>query len=291
VHAALGVWLAVGALAFIVTGLPWTGSWGKHFKALATSVKLGAPPGSWGRLALHSTPPGRPAEQPAQDARAAATGHRAASSNTDSMPGMTMDDLPLQQVPWAVGAVPVPRSVDAPTAPTDAWSPERIVALTRSLGLSGGYDIALPTSPAGVYAVSYFPPNPKEERTLYVDQYSGAILKDIGYRDYGAVSKAISYGTSLHMGRYYGVANQIACTVISLGLAAMAVTGCVMWWKRRPSGTLGAPSRERAAPPMRSWKIALLLLGMVFPLMGATLVAVWLADRFAFGRTTTPLAS
>jgi uncharacterized iron-regulated membrane protein len=205
------------------------------------------------------------------------------------MPGVTMDDLPLQQVPWAVGAVPVPRSAGASRAVTDAWSLAQIVALTRSLGLSGGYDVALPTSPAGVYTVSYFPPNPKEEHTLYVDQYSGAILKDIRYRDCGAVSKAISYGTSLPMGRYYGVANQIACTVISLGLAAMAVTGCVMWWKRRPEGSLGAPSRARFRPPMRGWKIALLLLGMVFPLMGATLVTVWLADRLAFSRTTKPL--
>jgi uncharacterized iron-regulated membrane protein len=209
----------------------------------------------------------------------------------DSMPGMTMDDLPLQQVPWAVGAVPVPRSPDASTAAADAWSLGRIVALTRSLGLSDGYDIALPTSPAGVYTVSYFPSDPKEERTLYVDQYSGTILKDIRYRDYGAVSKAISYGTSLHMGRYLGLANQLVCTMISLGLAAMAVTGCVMWWKRRPTGSLGAPSRERFGPPMRNWKIALVLLGVVFPPMGATLVAVWLADRLVFGRTTNPLAS
>jgi uncharacterized iron-regulated membrane protein len=41
IHATLGIWFAVGAFAFVVTGLPWTGSWGKHFKALATSVKLG----------------------------------------------------------------------------------------------------------------------------------------------------------------------------------------------------------------------------------------------------------
>jgi len=86
------------------------------------------------------------------------------------------------------------------------------------------------------------------------------------------------------MGRYFGVANQILCAAISLGLALMAVTGWVMWWKRRPQGSLGAPSRERAAPPMRGWKAGLVVLGMVFPLMGATLLAVWLGDRAIFGR-------
>jgi uncharacterized iron-regulated membrane protein len=113
------------------------------------------------------------------------------------------------------------------------------------------------------------------------------VLKDIRYRDYGAVSQAISYGTSLHMGRYFGILNQWLCTAISLGLCALAVTGFIMWWLRRPArtaGTLGAPSRERAAPPMRAWKAGLVALGMVFPLMGATILAVWIADRLAFSR-------
>ncbi len=87
----------------------------------------------------------------------------------------------------------------------------------------------------------------------------------------------------LHMGQLFGVANQISCAAISLGLELMAVTGCVMWRKCKPQRSLGAPSRERAAPPMRGWKTALALLGIVFPLMAATLVAVWLADRAIFG--------
>ncbi|MGH8782452.1 PepSY-associated TM helix domain-containing protein [Paraburkholderia sp.] len=294
-HAALGIWLAVGAVAFVLTGLPWTGSWGKQLKSLATSVNLGSPPGAWGGSTLHSTRPGATAMP--------ATQH--ASSDMDSMPGMTMDDLPLSNVPWATGAVPVPHSPDAPAAAKDAepvaagtaWPLARVVESLRALGLTGGYDIALPTSPDGVFAVSYFPSDPQQERTLYLDQYSGAVLKDIRYRDYGAVSKAVSYGTSLHMGRYFGLANQIVCTVLSLGLATMAVTGFAMWWMRRPSrvqrtqGVLAAPARERAAPPMRGWQAGLVLLGIVFPLMGATLVVVWLADRLVFGRTPDPIAS
>jgi uncharacterized iron-regulated membrane protein len=35
---------------------------------------------------------------------------------------------------------------------------------------------------------------------------------------------------------------------------------------------------------MRGWKTGLVMLGIVFPLMGATLLAVWLADRAIFGR-------
>ncbi|WP_179405531.1 PepSY-associated TM helix domain-containing protein [Burkholderia guangdongensis] len=285
IHAALGIWLAIGAFAFVTTGLPWTGSWGKHFQSLATSVKLGSPPGSWGGSPLRSTVPGQ-----AAGAGAAGAGH-ASSSGMDAMPGMTMDDMPLPQVPWAVGAVRVPRSPDVAAPGARPLPLGRIVARMRAAGLVDGYDVALPTSVDGVYTVSYFPADPNLERTVHIDQYSGAVLKDIRYGDYGAVAKAVSYGTSLHMGRYFGLANQIVCVAISLGLAAMAVTGAVMWWKRRPAGTLGAPARERVVVPMRGWVAGLVLLGIVFPLMGATIVAVWLLDRLLLGPAVRPAAS
>ncbi|WP_027801457.1 PepSY-associated TM helix domain-containing protein [Paraburkholderia dilworthii] len=289
VHAVMGIWLALGALAFVLTGLPWSGSWGKQFKALATAASLGAPPGTWGGLPLRSALPaavrGQTTATPSEtEAHATHAEHEAQAAQKDSMPGMVMDDLPLPQTPWAVGNAPVPTSADA-----NAASPlplGRIVAQAASLGVTNGYTIALPTSATGVYTLSYFPADPQKERTIYIDQYSGTVLKDIRYADYGAVSKAVSYGTSLHMGRYFGVANQILCAAISLGLAMMAVTGCVMWWKRRPQRSLGAPSRERVAPPMRGWKTGLVLLGVVFPLMGATLLAVWAGDRALFGRAS-----
>ncbi|NKJ50503.1 peptidase [Burkholderia sp. SG-MS1] len=302
-HAVMGIWLALGALAFVLTGLPWSGSWGQQFKALATAANLGAPPGSWGGLPLRSVLPGarrerdsstnRPAQSEANSEQHAHDEHSGHSSGANSMPGMVMDDLPLPLAPWAVGNTRVPSSAvihdgaDADAAP--ALPLGRIVQIAASLGVKDSYNIVLPTSATGVYTVSYFPDDPKNERTLYIDQYSGAVLKDIRYSDYGAVSKAVSYGTSLHMGRYFGLANQILCAAISLGLAAMAATGCVMWWKRRPQRTLGAPSRERGAPPMRGWKTGLVLLGIVFPLMGATLVAVWVLDWLLFARTARRL--
>jgi uncharacterized iron-regulated membrane protein len=280
-HGVIGIWLAVGALAFVVSGLPWTGSWGKQFKALATRVNAGAPRGAWGGgLPLQSTLPGAKMDHSEH------AGH-----DMSSMPGMVMDDLPLPNVPWAVGAMHVPQSPDAAKHESAHFTLDQVVERMRALGVESGYDIALPSTATGVYTVSYFPSDPQKERTVYIDQYSGKVLRDIRYADYGAVSQVISYGTSLHMGRYFGLANQLICTAISLGLAALAVTGFVMWWLRRPSRTVGAPSRERAAPPMRAWKIGLAILAVIFPLMGATIVAVLLLDRVFFGGSRNLSAS
>jgi uncharacterized iron-regulated membrane protein len=198
-HAVGGAWLALGALFFVLSGLPWSSTWGKQFKALATSAQLGYPQGAWGRAHVHSAKPAMDTADP-------------------SMAGMKMDDLPLPQTPWAVGATRVPHSTaDAkdPTIPLD-----KVVALAAQAGVRDGYDIALPTTAEGVYTVSYFPADPQAERTLHIDRYSGQILSDIAYRDYGRVAQWISYGTSLHMGRYFGVANQILASLICRSAAS-----------------------------------------------------------------------
>ena len=281
-HAAMGIWLAAGAIAFVLTGLPWTGSWGKRFQALAASVDLGAPPGAWGDLPLRSNAPGTEAVPgPGTPEQAAAHHHH---DGGEPASGVATDQLPLPLVPWAVGKVPVPDSAAAEPAATPIPL-DRIVAQVAALGVDSDYTLALPASRDGVYVASYFPPDPKLERTIYIDQYSGAVLRDIRYADYGAVSQAVSYGTSLHMGRYFGLANQIASALISIGLGAMAVTGALMWWKRRPAHSLGAPPPERTAPPLRGWKAGLAILGVIFPLMGLSLLAVWVVDRLLFQRT------
>jgi uncharacterized iron-regulated membrane protein len=262
-HAVGGAWLAPGALFFVLSGLPWSSTWGKQFKALATSAQLGYPQGAWGNAHVHSAKP-------------AMTMNMA----DPSMAGMKMDDLPLPQTPWAVGDTRIPNSA-ADTA--DATIPlDQVVAIASQAGVKNGYDIALPTTPQGVYTVSYFPADPQAERTLHIDRYSGRILSDIAYRDYGRVAQWISYGTSLHMGRYFGVANQILASAISLGLAAMSVSGFVMWRKRKPGRALGAPSRAVSNPPMHVWIGGLTALGIVFPMMGLTMLIVWISDRLLF---------
>ena len=159
----------------------------------------------------------------------------------------------------------------------------RAIAIVAGLGVTSGYALALPSGADGVFTASYFPDDPKAERTIYLDQYSGAVLKDIRYDDYGAVSRAVSYGTSLHMGRYFA-ANQIVCAALSLGNRRDGRHGHRDVVEAPPGSQAGAPSRERGAPPMRGWIAGLVLLGIVFPLMGATIVAVWLIDRLLFGR-------
>ncbi|MCA7083109.1 PepSY domain-containing protein [Cupriavidus sp. DB3] len=270
IHLMLGASLAIGALVFVLSGLPWTAFWGKQFKAITTAANLG-----------------RPADGEAGHAHAPVREGNHAAHGDHRRHGRTMESLPLSEIPWATGltAVPVGTSASAGHAPIGL---DRVVAIAGSRGAGAGCQVALPGTPDAVYSVSCFPSDPKAERTLHIDPHSGNIVRDIRYDDYGPVAKAVSYGTSLHMGRYFGLANQIACAAISLGLMALAITGFVMWIKRKPANALGAPSRPSSPPPMRAWIAGLAVLGAIFPLMGITMLLVWLIDRLVHRAAGVP---
>ncbi|MGH3983792.1 MAG: hypothetical protein ACRDST_14195, partial [Pseudonocardiaceae bacterium] len=80
-------------------------------------------------------------------------------------------------------------------------------------------------------------------------------------------------GIAVHEGRQWGLINQILVTIAVLAILLSVATSMVMWRKRRPKG-IGAPPRE----PHRKLGLGLLIiiavLGILFPLLGATILLV-----------------
>jgi uncharacterized iron-regulated membrane protein len=76
----------------------------------------------------------------------------------------------------------------------------------------------------------------------------------------------------------FGLPNQLLMAVICLLILFSSISGLVLWWKRRPAGQLGVPPLRHDLP---RWKTAIgvmLALGVVFPLVGASLLLVWGLD-------------
>lgn len=263
VHLVGGIWIAAGAVSFLLSGLPWSSFWGKNFQALVT-------------VGLTIPSAGKPV------AEHAAHGDHGAPK--------TVGDLPLGDVPWGVAATAMPMThqpmQDARQTVLDI---DQIAALAAAQGLKT-YQLVLPSHGNRMFTASYGTSSPgyvradlRQQRTIHFDQHTGQILKDQGYQDLNAVSKVVGYGVALHMGEYFGLANQVISATISLALLALAVTGCAMWWLRRPARSLGAPQRVQQAPAsLRRWQCYLAAMGVVFPLMGVTMLLVWLADRLFF---------
>jgi uncharacterized iron-regulated membrane protein len=241
--------LLIGFL--ILTGLPWSGFWGDTFANI------------WGRFpaAMWNDVP-----------------HSTVLTGTLNQQGE-------QVVPWAVEKLPMPRSVllvhnhsGSSAANHAAIDLDSVINLAQSEGAPPGFSVSLPEGETGVYTVSAFPDDPTQEVTMHIDQYSGQVLADVRWRDYGFVPKSVEMGIAIHMGKYFGLPNQLLMLAACLILVLLCISGMVMWWQRRPFGQLGAPPMPMDG---NQWKVPVAIvavLGILFPLVGISLVIVLLLD-------------
>jgi len=253
-HAVTGFWISALLVFLVATGLPWSLVSGKVLNEIAGHVGKGNPEigVGWdggGSTIVKSNPPGQGwASEHAQHMAGAGHSHAAA------------------------GAAPLPLA--------------RVVEIARGLqGIAPPFEIRLPVDAQGVFSlVTDTETDPAGTAYVHIDQYSGAVVSDVRWRDFGPLAKAIALGVSLHEGRYFGLPNQLLGLAACLGLIVLVTVGVVMWWRRRPVGSLGAPAAPRnfrAGPVVIAVTVAL---GLIMPLMAASLLIVlgidWGARRW-----------
>ncbi|HPO25707.1 MAG TPA: PepSY domain-containing protein, partial [Arenimonas sp.] len=86
----------------------------------------------------------------------------------------------------------------------------------------------------------------------------------------------------LHEGTFFGRANQIFNSLVVLALFWLVFTGFMGWYKRRPGkGVSAPPATQRAWPKWLPYVAITLCIAM--PLLGLSVLLVWLMDRFVLG--------
>ncbi|MDA7088033.1 PepSY domain-containing protein [Pseudomonas sp. SA3-5] len=254
-HAVSGFWGALLLLFMLLTGMTWTGFWGAQFA------------GAWNHFPVAMWDAVPKSEQ------------LAGSLNSSTR----------QTVAWAVETTPLPLSdphaahngqVMPDTSPVTAAqaSLQQVVDTAAARGVLPGYSITLPKGEQGVYTVALFADDPRNDATLHLDQYSGAVLADVRWKDYGAVAKTVETGVMLHEGKLFGLANQLLMLAVCLLVLLSAVSGLIMWWTRRPQGRFGVPPLRHDLPRWKTAIVIMLLLGAAFPLVGASLLLIWALD-------------
>jgi uncharacterized iron-regulated membrane protein len=143
--------------------------------------------------------------------------------------------------------------------------------------------IFYPDGPGGTFMINYIPDKAEGQRTIHVDPADGQVIDDIGWQQYSPGGRLIEWGTMLHMGRQYGLANQLANLAVCLMLIGAVISALVHYWKRRPKGELGAPSVQAGSGLPNGLKTILIAMGIIFPLVGASmlpvLIYVYLTNR------------
>lgn len=260
-HAVTGFWGSVALLFMLLSGMTWTGMWGKVYADVWNTF----PAAMWNDVPKSAKQAGE------------------------------LNNASVQTVPWAMENTPMPVSSgdhaehmnhggmsSGPAAPTITL--QRVVDIANERKIERGYSITQPKTADGVFTVSVFADDPRNDATLHVDQYSGKVLADVRYTDYSAVSKATELGVMLHEGKMFGWVNQLLILFTCLMVLLSSVSGIVIWWKRRPQNGFGVPPLRHDLPRWKIATVVMLALGVAFPLVGISMLAIWLLDRIALSR-------
>ena len=253
-HARFGAVAGVGLLTLLVSGLPWTGFWGAQVQEIAT--RNGS--SMW-----------------------------SLDHGAESDPASTLDEsLPHSHaVPWAAGRTEVPTSAEEGHEGTVA-TVDTAIAVAADERVRRPMTVALPEGPDGVFsAIGYAFDAPSDERTVHVDRYGGGVVSTYGFDDYPLLAKVVAHGIGLHEGRSLGLVSFWAAAGMCVLIILSCVTGPLMWWRRRrPGAGLDAPRGRMPVAGSRWLLLGLVVLGVLLPFFGLTLLAVLVLDQLVVRR-------
>lgn len=264
-HASTGIAISVVLICYIVSGLTWSRYWGENWRAVASTI----------------TP--------------------ATEVDAPSTPA-TVGDLDRfgRRIAWGDKEDPVYASGPSGARPLGFGDIDRIA---KSENMVPGYSIVPPADTTeddqttyGSYTViNHWPQKLSEQRTLYLDQFSGRTIANATADQDGALSRISGWGVDMHMGTQYGVVTRILSTILCLGLLTSIVTAAMMWWKRRPTGSAGLPGRTGDAAKSHTPRGAVVAIGVIatalaviYPSFGVSLLVVLIVEMLLESRRKQP---
>jgi uncharacterized iron-regulated membrane protein len=253
-HGAIGYWVALPVLFFLLSGLTWTGVWGERVVQ------------AWSTVALDRAPPRR---GPAHD-------HR------------DFNRASLEEVPWALEQTPLPASGSAAGIDGAGAEPDldRVVAFAKAAGFPH-FRVALPRDDAGVWTISASTMAgdidvPSDERFLHLDRHTGNVLADIRYADYSPTGRFMSSAVPFHQGEL-GTWNVAFNAAVCVAVITLVILSIRLWWQRRPRGVLPVPPPRPDPRVGRRVVAGMFVAALLFPLSATAIAVVILLDRLVIG--------
>ena len=161
---------------------------------------------------------------------------------------------------------------------------DEIVARVNEMRLDAPVRVYLPSERQRVWRVRSETQNRPRVRELELDERTGAVLRDQGFGEKPLVDRVVGIGVAAHEGQLFGPANQALGLAAALGLVTLCISALVMWWRRRPDGSLGIPAARvpdfHIGVPLGT---AIVLLGVFLPVLGVALLLL-MATGFASSR-------
>ena len=259
-HAVTGFWVAGLAMVLLVTGLPWADVWGSAFKAVRTEMgwikgrqdwTIGGQPADAGEHAGHDH-----AAMAAGGAAMVMPGHEHA--HVHGMSPVTLGEIVARA---QSEHLPFPVIVTPPGAPGRFGAPAKKEWSVRS---------DTQNRPLRV--------------TLSYDAVTGKVTSRETFADKHPIDRVVGYGVAWHEGQLFGLFNQLVGVATALMLVTLAVSGFVLWRRRKPEGVLGAPPLPPVPARVRGVTAIVLVLATLLPLLAVSLILLLLIERLVLAR-------
>lgn len=252
-HAVAGFWVSAFTLFLLVSGLPWAASWGGMLKDVRQMAARHEVRQDW-TTGSESEVAERIAANTQQHAgHQGHAGHQAPGSAVGMTDGLYRDL-------------------------------DRLVPVVAPLKLAAPALIAPPSALSGSWTARSEAQNRPLRETMTLDGATGAITSRTTFAQWPFIDRLVGYGVALHEGQMLGWFNQALGLFTALGLIVVSVSGYVMWWRRRPAGRLGAPPSARGLRSAPLLLAGIAVLGIVLPLLGASLLVVLAFDLWLLPR-------
>lgn len=165
---------------------------------------------------------------------------------------------------------------------------DAVLKAARAEGLSNPVEVVPPADASSAYVVRQIQRSwPEKQDSVAVDPATGEVTEVLRFADYPVLAKLTRWGIDAHTGTLFGLVNQIALAVLTLGLILMIVWGYRMWWQRGRGSSFGRLMPRGAWQNVPAYVLvplvaAIAVLGYFVPLLGIPL-AVFLAVDIALG--------
>lgn len=259
-HAVTGFWVSGLAMVLLLTGLPWADVWGSAFKTVRAEM-------GWVKGKQDWTIGGA-APSADEHKEHAEHDHAAMMAMNGHIPGMDHD---MADMAPAITLSEVVRLAQRehlafPAVITPPGAPGRF-------GRKGGENWTLRSDSQ----------NRPLRTTITLDKQTGQELSRETFADGHPIDRVVGYGVAWHEGQLFGWVNQLIGVFTALMLATLAISGFVMWRKRKPDQGLGAPPTPKENV-MAKLVPMLLILAAVLPLLALSLVVVALLEKLLIRR-------
>lgn len=156
---------------------------------------------------------------------------------------------------------------------------DAIAVIAQTKNLKGITSIGLPSGPKGVYTVFNETFDLDAQERFYYDQFSGAQVFKHNWKDVGVLMRGRMWVMAFHQGQF-GLWNWILMLSVAIIVTVVALAGLLSYLKRKQKGDWGVPKVPAQFKVGYGIIAGIIVLGIVFPLFGLSVVLIAGIDYF-----------